>query len=73
VDPAAKLTATAVLSLLQAAAFVAVAWRSRHGAAGDRLAHGAVLLAAVCVALMLGALGLLLSVHIRSWRTSPAR
>ena len=60
-----KLTATAVLSLAQAAAFVAVAmllgtdlpiWSAR-------LPH--VLLAAVCAALMLGALGLLLSVHIR--------
>lgn len=60
-----KLTATAVLSLLQAAAFVAVA-----ALIGTALpvfgAHtGALLLAAVCSALMLGALGLLLSVHIR--------
>lgn len=61
----AKLCATAVLSLLQAAAFVAVAkllgtdiplW-------GPQLPQ--VLLAAVASALMLGALGLLLSVHIK--------
>ncbi len=60
-----KLVATAVLSLAQAAAFVAVAallgtvlpvW-------GPQTPH--VLLAAVCGALMLGALGLLLSVHIQ--------
>ena len=60
-----KLVATAVLSLAQAAAFVAVAW-----ALGTELplmgAHTpAVLLAAVCGALMLGALGLLLSVHVK--------
>jgi ABC-2 type transport system permease protein len=57
--------ATAVLSIIQAAAFVAVAallgtvlpvW-------GPQTPH--VLLAAVCAALMLGALGLLLSVHIK--------
>lgn len=61
----AKLTATAVLSLLQAAAFVAVAallgttlplW-------GAHTPH--VLLALVSGALMMGALGLLLSVHIK--------
>ena len=60
-----KLVATAVLSLAQAAAFVVVAallgtvlpvW-------GPQTPH--VLLAAVCGALMLGALGLLLSVHIQ--------
>jgi ABC-2 type transport system permease protein len=61
----AKLTATAVLSLLQAAAFVAVA-----ALLGTTLplwgAHTPqVLLALVCGALMLGALGLLLSVHIK--------
>jgi ABC-2 type transport system permease protein len=61
----AKLCATAVLSLLQAAVFVLVAallgtvlpvW-------GPQTAM--VLLAATCGALMLGALGLLLSVHIK--------
>jgi ABC-2 type transport system permease protein len=61
----AKLVATAVLSLAQAAAFVVVA-----AALGTSLpllgAHTPqVLLAAVCGALMLGSLGLLLSVHIR--------
>lgn len=60
-----KLLATAVLSLAQAAAFVAVA--ALLGTAlpvfGPQTPQ--VLLAAVCSALMLGALGLLLSVHIR--------
>ncbi len=61
----AKLTATAVLSLAQAAAFVLVAW-----ALGTTLPvigpnTPAVLAAAVASALMLGALGLLLSVHIK--------
>lgn len=61
----AKLTATAVLSLAQAAAFVLVAW-----ALGTTLPvigpnTGMVLAAAVSSALMLGALGLLLSVHIK--------
>jgi ABC-2 type transport system permease protein len=60
-----KLTATAVLSIAQALAFVVVAvmlgtdlplW-------GPNAAHA--LLAAVMAALMLGALGLLLSVHIK--------
>jgi ABC-2 type transport system permease protein len=60
-----KLVATAVLSLVQAAAFVAVA-----ALIGTTLPvwgpqTPAVLLAAVGGALMLGALGLLLSVHIR--------
>ena len=59
-----KLTATAVLSLAQAAAFVAVA--AALGTVlpvwGPQTPH--VLLAAVGAALMLGALGLLLSVHI---------
>ena len=60
-----KLTATAVLSLLQAAAFVAVAI-----ALGTDLpvwgAHTPLLLAAsVASALMLGSVGLLLSVHIK--------
>lgn len=61
----AKLVATAVLSLAQAAAFVAVA--ALLGTAlplwGPQTLH--VLLAALAAALMLGALGLLLSVHIR--------
>ena len=60
-----KLVATAVLSLAQAAAFVAVA--AMLGTVlpvwGPQTPH--VLLAAVCGALMLGALGLLLSVHIQ--------
>lgn len=60
-----KLVATAVLSLAQAAAFVVVA--ALLGTAlpvlGPHTPH--VLLAAVAAALMLGALGLLLSVHIR--------
>jgi ABC-2 type transport system permease protein len=60
-----KLLATAVLSLLQAAAFVIVA-----ALLGTSLpvfgAHTPMLLlAAVASALMLGALGLLLSVHIK--------
>jgi len=61
----AKLTATAVLSLAQAAAFVLVA--ALLGTAlpvwGPQTPQ--VLLAAVAAALMLGALGLLLSVHIK--------
>jgi ABC-2 type transport system permease protein len=61
----AKLCATAVLSLVQAVAFVIIA-----ALLGTVLpvwgAHTPmVLLAAVCAALMLGALGLLLSVHIK--------
>ena len=65
----AKLCATAVLSLAQAAAFVIVAW-----ALGTTLpligpdflkVAPMVLAAAVASALMLGALGLLLSVHIK--------
>ncbi len=61
----AKLAATAVLSLLQAVAFVAIA-----ALLGTTLplwgAHTPqVLAAAVGGALMLGALGLLLSVHVR--------
>jgi ABC-2 type transport system permease protein len=59
-----KLMATAVLSLAQAAAFVIVA--ALLGTELPVLEHiGPVLLAAVCGALMLGALGLLLSVHIK--------
>jgi ABC-2 type transport system permease protein len=62
---ASKLMATAVLSLLQAAVFVAIA-----AAIGTSLPvlgpqTPAVLAAAVGGALMLGAVGLLLSVHIR--------
>jgi ABC-2 type transport system permease protein len=60
-----KLTATAVLSFAQAAAFVIVA--ALLGTAlpvfGPQTAM--VLLSAVCAALMLGSLGLLLSVHIK--------
>jgi ABC-2 type transport system permease protein len=61
----AKLCATAVLSLAQAAAFVAVAWLlgTELPLFGAHTPH--VLLAAVCGALMLGALGLLLSVHVK--------
>jgi ABC-2 type transport system permease protein len=60
-----KLTATAVLSLLQALAFVLVALLL-----GTELPLWGphwpmVLLSAVCAALMLGSLGLLLSVHIK--------
>jgi ABC-2 type transport system permease protein len=60
-----KLTATAVLSLLQAAVFVVVAMLlgTDLPILGPALPH--VLLAAVCGALMLGSLGLLLSVHIK--------
>jgi ABC-2 type transport system permease protein len=59
-----KLMATAVLSLAQAAAFVIVA--ALLGTELPMLEHlPSVLLAAVCGALMLGALGLLLSVHIK--------
>jgi ABC-2 type transport system permease protein len=62
---AAKLLATAVLSLLQALAFVIVAALLGTGLPllGAHTPH--VLLATVSAALMLGALGLLLSVHIR--------
>lgn len=62
---AAKLLATAVLSLLQALAFVVVAALLGTGLPlwGTQTPH--VLLACVSAALMLGALGLLLSVHIR--------
>ena len=60
-----KLVATAVLSLAQAAAFVIVA--ALLGTTLPVLGSQApmVLLAAVSAALMLGALGLLLSVHIK--------
>jgi len=60
-----KLTATAVLSLAQALAFIAIAWLL-----GTELPLGGIsalhaLVAMVGGALMLGALGLLLSVHIK--------
>ncbi|EHR69979.1 alcohol ABC transporter, permease protein [Burkholderiales bacterium JOSHI_001] len=60
-----KLMATAVLSLAQAAAFVAVAWLlgTELPLFGAHTPH--LVLAAVCSALMLGALGLLLSVHVK--------
>ena len=60
-----KLTATAVLSLTQAAAFVAVAalLGTELPIWGPQTPH--VLFAAIASALMLGALGLLLSVHIK--------
>ena len=60
-----KLGATAVLSLLQALAFVlvALALGTDLPVFGPHLPQ--LLLATVCSALMLGALGLLLSVHIK--------
>ena len=60
-----KLVATAVLSLAQALAFVLVAalLGTSLPLLGAQTPH--VLLAAVAAALMLGALGLLLSVHIK--------
>ena len=65
----AKLCATAVLSLAQAAAFVLVAWAlgTTLPLIGPEFFKVApmVLAAAVASALMLGALGLLLSVHIK--------
>jgi ABC-2 type transport system permease protein len=60
-----KLTATAVLSLAQAAAFVIVAALLGTALPVFGPHTPMVLLAAVCAALMLGALGLLLSVHIK--------
>ncbi|MEO5770882.1 MAG: ABC transporter permease [Burkholderiaceae bacterium] len=62
-----KLVSTAVLSLAQAAAFVIVAaWLGTSLPVLGTLGHTAhVLLAATAAALMLGALGLLLSVHIK--------
>jgi ABC-2 type transport system permease protein len=60
-----KLVATAVLSLAQAAAFVIVAALLGTVLPVWGPQTPAVLLAAVCAALMLGALGLLLSVHIK--------
>jgi ABC-2 type transport system permease protein len=61
----AKLTATAVLSLGQALAFVIVAVLLGTDLPLAGAHTPAVLLAAVSSALMLGALGLLLSVHIK--------
>jgi ABC-2 type transport system permease protein len=61
----AKLCATAVLSLAQAAAFVIVAALLGTVLPVWGPQTPMVLLAAVCGALMMGALGLLLSVHIR--------
>lgn len=60
-----KLSATAVLSLLQAAAFIAVALALGTDLPLPGPALPAFLVAATASALMLGALGLLLSVHIR--------
>jgi ABC-2 type transport system permease protein len=62
-----KLTATAVLSLAQAAAFVIVAalLGTSLPVLGSPAHTAQVLLAATAAALMLGALGLLLSVHIK--------
>jgi ABC-2 type transport system permease protein len=60
-----KLTATAVLSLAQAAAFVGVAALLGTSLPVWGPQTPQVLLAAVSAALMLGALGLLLSVHIK--------
>jgi ABC-2 type transport system permease protein len=62
---AAKLIATAVLSLVQAAAFVIVAALIGTSLPVLGPQTPAVLAAAVGSALMLGAVGLLLSVHIR--------
>jgi ABC-2 type transport system permease protein len=60
-----KLTATAVLSLAQAAAFVIVAALLGSALPVFGPQTPMVLLSAVCAALMLGSLGLLLSVHIK--------
>jgi len=62
---ACKLTATAVLSLLQALCFVLIAWALGTPLPLWGLHLPAVLLASTSAALMLGALGLLLSVHIK--------
>jgi ABC-2 type transport system permease protein len=60
-----KITATAVLSLAQAAAFVIVAALLGSALPVFGPQTPMVLLSAVCAALMLGSLGLLLSVHIK--------
>jgi ABC-2 type transport system permease protein len=62
---ACKLCATALLSVLQAMAFVAVAWLLGTQLPVLTAAGLHAVLALVCAALMLGALGLFLSVHIR--------
>jgi len=62
---ACKLAATAVLSLAQAAAFVIVAALLGTALPVWGPQTPMVLLAALCAALMLGSLGLLLSVHIK--------
>ena len=61
----AKLSATAVLSLAQAAVFVAVAALLGTALPVWGPQTPMLLLAAVSAALMLGALGLLLSVHVK--------
>jgi ABC-2 type transport system permease protein len=61
----AKLCATAVLSLAQAAVFVAVAALLGTVLPVFGPQTPMLMLAAVCSALMLGALGLLLSVHVK--------
>jgi len=60
-----KLTATAVLSLAQAVAFVIVAALLGTALPVFGPQTPMVLLSAVCAALLLGSLGLLLSVHIK--------
>lgn len=60
-----KLLATAVLSLAQAAVFVAIAWLLGTELPVIGPAFPAVLLATTTAALMLAALGLAMSVHIR--------
>lgn len=60
-----KLIATAVLSLAQAAAFVIVAALLGSALPVFGPQTPMVVLSAVCAALMLGSLGLLLSVHIK--------
>ncbi len=66
-----KLVATAVLSLLQALAFVVVAWLIGtklpvFGAEGFDFIHTLhAIVSTVCAAIMLAGLGLLLSVHIK--------
>ncbi len=62
---ASKLAATTVLSLLQALAFVIVAWLLGTELPWLGKHTGHILLASASAALMLGALGLLLSVHIK--------
>ncbi|MEI2677489.1 MAG: ABC transporter permease [Burkholderiaceae bacterium] len=61
----AKLCATALLSVLQALAFIAIAALIGTSLPVLSLAGLHALFAMICSALMLGALGLLLSVHIK--------